>query len=440
MHRSIRVALATALLGSSAVAASALPSAAARPAPTVSSAAAAPGETVTVSVDDCSYGGEDDYAFLQVLVFSGTGPDAQLIGVGSGDDGTARFVVPDWVDPNVPASVRATCLNFGDFAHDDPTLTAYDPVPFTVLPGTGPVTQTLTLSRSSLLVGQAFKASARGCSIANATSGDVSLFPVDDTMFEGPALAVDGFGEMDDAAFDATVTMANSSYDYEFDDERTEYREIPSDIAPGEYRVVATCSNEDGDLLVYPSRIVTVTGSAPVDDIDLTGTPGTRRVTVAGGSCLAGSVQVSLWTEAEFTPDPWDEEPWGDEMGARSLTSIVDEGPAAGRFESVGGEIEPEFGDEGILAEDGYTFRTIETDESGAWSYDDSADVDQGAVLAEVTCGDPLEDGFVYDTQVVRIDVPAAPTPPTSAPARPVSPTPAPKPANAVRARPTYAG
>ena len=67
----------------------------------------------------------------------------------------------------------------------------------------------------------------------------------------------------------------------------------------------------------------------------------------------------------------------------------------------------------------------------------DPIDFDNGLVEGYAWCGDPLTDGFIYDSQGAVVAVEAVPeTVPSTVPTT----VPAPQPANAVSGTPTYAG
>ena len=58
--------------------------------------------------------------------------------------------------------------------------------------------------------------------------------------------------------------------------------EIPTDLPAGQYTAVSYCADEDGNTLIYEPQLITITGDAPIDEMDLTASATGDRVTLAG--------------------------------------------------------------------------------------------------------------------------------------------------------------
>jgi hypothetical protein len=401
-----------------------------------STTAGPPGTEVTLSSASCTAGGDDE-AFLDVRLYSGTEPDLKLAGIASGMDGEATITVPDWVDPDQPATFEAQCYVYDSQTGSDESL-EYDPIAFDVQPGAGTPVQVPTFSRTQLLSGQGTLVSGAGCGSAERAM----VIAVPGTDLSGRTdVEEDGgyaFEPVSGGSFSAELAMTNSyigigvsgSSDGE---ERVDIEESPNTLAPGEYSVFTYCIDGESALVLEPS-IIELTGSADTANVDMHLLPGPAVDLSYGGTCAEDQVDGTLDGE--------------------SLSSIIGDGRDAvrsapgprgipGAPHADGGQARFHVGDraEGsgrIIREYETTEFSAIPDPSGQWSIEESPEFDAGYVMGWATCGDPLGDGFYYDGQGVDFDLADDPTttvPPT------VPPTvPAPVPANAVSGTPTYAG
>ncbi|MGI8754968.1 MAG: hypothetical protein ACR2MB_03740 [Acidimicrobiales bacterium] len=170
--------------------------------------------------------------------------------------------------------------------------------------------------------------------------------------------------------------------------------DAPGDLDPGTYAAFTTC-NKGEKGLIYEPQLVTVTGSAPVGDIEVTIDPAAGTLTVAGGSCTAGDVQLDIQANDDRAEAinrsrprtlPWRS---GGSGITRSTRTIAD----------------------------GPSIATVTPDADGTWSYTDDLAFDQGFVEVTATCGDPFADGFAYDVQGVEVQgAPANPPVPVTEP------------------------
>lgn len=463
--------LLTAAFAASTVVATSAPSAAA-PTVTLSATSGGPGTRVEVSAPDCTLDGSgDSEGFLIALFVSGTAPNERLAGVGADNegDGTATIVVPDWLDPGQPATVEAICRTF-DFSGDaeDPfSEVDYEPAAFDVEPGVGPSTQTRTFSRTSLLVGQGLSVDAEGCDLPGVDFASLDIFVgADMSVRELDVLALgESFSEQSGERFEAGAVLSNGTFSYGFSEDEDGnvevegVEEVATDIAPGIYTAIASCSS-DTETLIYEPQLIEVTGSAPVGAIDLTAASGSKDVTLAGSEAT-GTVEFSLGAYAF--------EDFGtgiDDDGGLIAADLAGEKPSASAFSpnvsplglvaanrvdtSAPGAMpdatERPAATTQALASDDFFNGSVVPDGEGAWSYADSVVFDRGTVEAYAVSGDPYADGFVYDPQVLAIDarttsrpvLPPGPDDPTN-PSSPATPNAA-RPANAVPGRPDYAG
>ncbi len=346
MHRSAAVLAALALLGLGAVAPGIAPAGAAPPAD-VSATSGAPGTVVTVTEPTCTTDeASEDYRVLQVLLISGTTPGELLAGIGSGD-GSASVVVPDWVDPDSPAVLEARCERY-DPETFEPIVTSFDPVAFDVLPGPGSPTQTRTYSRTSLLAGQGLTVSHTGCTLPGATYGGLVAF--EGTDLSGRAfervVAVGEGGGLSGPDFTTGAAFTGDGFlgfsvgwdgeeppDYELGVE-----EVHEPVPPGTYAAVSYCAADDGTVLIYEPQLVEVTGTAPVDQLDLTVAHGTRQVTLAGSECTAGPVTVTLEAmDVEEMFGPWDD---ADELRS-AVRAVGPQHPARRGGHEAAGRVAP---------------------------------------------------------------------------------------------------
>ncbi len=453
MKRTARVALAALLIAPLGAIVTDVAPAAAAP-PTLSAAAGAPGTVVEVTIPDCvTDEGAGRYAFVQALLISGTAPNEVVAGAGGGEEGTARIVVPDWLDPAEPAVIEASCFSF-EVDTETETVTPADPVAFDVLAGPGAPTQTRTFSRTSVLVGQGFGVDGSGCDLPGAEVAGVDVFPGDDPSGRSFEYSVaSGFGFTSGSSFSVSTLLAPGTASLELDIgpdgvESISGTEEPSELVPGTYTAVAYCSDGNGLSLLYEPETVEVTGSAPVDQIDLTIPTGSRAATLAGGACTEGDVSLALET---ISLGDLEEEFGSLDAAMTSRADRLADRPAAGPFVARRSERDTarsipvgprSLGAAGgatrALADDEYVEAVVTPGGDGAWSFTDTAGFDQGVVFGYAVCGDPLADGFLYDVQAADVDVAAAVPPTTTPGTTPVAPVASP--ATAVRGTPTYTG
>jgi hypothetical protein len=414
------------------------------------STVAGPARTeVTVTSPSCPTGDldSDTVGFLQARLISGTAPNEVLAGFANEFLGTtATIVVPDWIDPDQPAVIEAQCTLLtlvGDEVIDE--TFDYDPVAFDVEASAEPAVQQRTFSRTSLLAGQAFEVAGSGCFLDGADTAMVEVLAGSDLSARSLSDTITGGdSDVDGGEFAAPVAMVNSMIDITVDGDGNspddvQFTEVPTDIPAGDYTTLTYCSNDTGSLMFEPETI-TVTGTAPITDTDLTVPADSRTATYQGGSCTAGDVHVDLeaWDLADLAdqgPDPLSARlahvgsaPLTAAGYASALEAPTRTGPSP--FGQQKGH-----GPRG-LADDEY-LETDVTPVDGNWTVSDSVAFDQGFVEGYAVCGDPLADGFIYDPQVAAVSVTEAP--PTSTTTTTTT-APASKPATAVAGTPKYAG
>lgn len=404
----------------------------------LSAANGPPGTVITVTSASCvsepDAGGGGIARSIEAQLIVGTAPDELLAGRGHSDgEGPPRILVPDWVDPEQPAMVEATCSesNFTGVGPREPVQTTYDPAPFDIEPGSGPPSQTATFSRTSLLQGQAALQMVAACDLGADPDRDLTdlftdLYPGDVRDGRGRSIPVAMSGALlEGPSYEAPFVLGNSAAFFETADQPgppvvARVQERPSNIAPGTYTVLIECTTLDRSL-AYEPQLIEMTGSAPVGDVDLVVTPGSRMLVVSGGSCGAGPVDITLRTED-----------FADGLGRSAGRG------SAGRAQDT---------NDRMLVDNGYAVVRTAARPDGTWRYEDEVGFDRGAVYATAACGDPLGDGFVYDDQIAIIDVPPDPPigePTTTAPS--TSPTTAPAPvvapgaAEPITGSPDYTG
>lgn len=405
----------------------------------ISATNGAPGTTITASSASCTSDYDDDFErYLQVQLIAGTAPDEVLVGIATGiGDRPATIVIPDWVDPDAPAVIEASCRSFSWSGDDvEERIDPYDPVAFDIEPGVGPSVQTRSISRTEVMARQGLSVSANGCTVGG--YGGVVAFPGSDLSgrtFDQPV--AEGDALVEGGSFEADMILSNASTDWyssiledgaSFADGLIE---IPNDLAPGPYALVTYCGDGETTLLYEPA-LIQITGVAPTGDLDLTSPADSRAVTLAGGSCTAT-------VNAEFTT--FDLRDWFDDV-------VYVEPDQRARFDRSDAGAVPAFAAptarrsalDRVLDENDVTSRDVTPDADGTWTIDDSVSFDHGLVEAAAVCGDPLGDGFVYDPQLVEVraavEAPTTTTPITPTPTVPGSP-PA---ATAVPGVPNYAG
>lgn len=452
MKRTVRVAMAALLLTPVAVTAITSTPAGAAPAPTLSTTSGGPGTAIEVTSPDCptEVVDREPTTLLQARLYVGTAPGETLAGVGTSgfgenSDGVATIIVPDWIDPALPAAVEAICVTVDPETFDVVEVEVeLDPAPFDVLPGVGAPQQTRAYSRTSLLAGQAFEVSLAGCTLPDAVFAGVEVFRGDDRSARSAETVTSGDNEITNGATDIVVALTNAYTSYWMSStgegggseavEDFGGDESPTDIAAGPVTAFTYCAN-DSTLLFYEPQLLQVTGSAPTAALDLTVAPGSRTATLAGTDCTAGDVKVLLEAvDAEDLFGDLDDDELDDTMRHGPFPRLgtgPDDDYTRRSTPPARGRSARDLGDDGYL-------ETTVTPVAGAWTTSDDVAHDRGLVSGYATCGDPLADGFLYDPQVakVAIQAPAPTTPPTV----PTPAAPAPAPARAITGRPTYAG
>lgn len=419
----------------------------------VSATSGEPGTLIDVTSASCVEDG-DTFRYLTVLMISGTAPDEVFAGIASGYEGEpAMLVVPNWVDPDAPLALEATCTEVTfdpDTGNDTETEFDYTPVAFDVLPAVDPVAQTVTLSRTQLQAGQAFLASGTGCDLVGADYASTDVLDSTDLsgrdwrtlIASGENLLGEGFdgGTLPDDDFETGVALTNGELGIYLEggsDSPTVggIEEVPTDIPDGTYVAISYCVSDDGAALFYEPELIDVDGQAPYGESDVTVPAESREVTFAGAECTAGPVTGflesidldDLVTGAALT-----------ERRHASLTAApaLQAEPEADLVIRAGDAFASS-ASRRALADDGFVELDLAPDAAGAWSLTDTVPFDQGFVVGQGLCGDPLEDGFFYDAQGAEVSVtPDEPTTPTTTPTTP----PAPAPATAVPGSPSYAG
>ena len=431
----------------------------------VSAVSGSAGDQIVVTSASCTGDlGDDGAMFLSARLISGTAPDEVLAGAGSGfTDHDATLIVPDWIDPAQPAVIEASCISV-DFSGDEPVEvgTPYTPVPFDVTPSVDPAVQDRTFSRTSLLAGQAFAVDGTGCTLSNATFAGVDIGSGDDLSGrELGDFVAGGGGEIDaDGSFQALTALLNGGYGYGVSGGTGQTARVdgvdeePTNIPAGTYTAIPYCANDQGDLLVYRPELIEVTGNAPFGDSDLTVAPNTRSVTMAGGSCTVGSVDFEV--DATSAADLLDDSGFtgqGTEVPATDASKVIRRlAPAAispagvlraGNHRSFTRQdrtlVRANHRSTRITASGEGFGGTLDPDAQGAWTAGDDVAFDDGIVEGAAVCGDPLADGFVYDSQVAAVSVTPPPATTTSTTTTTTTAPPS-APANAVPGTPSYAG
>ena len=455
MRRTSRAALAACLMAGAGTVAVAPAPVSAAPPPEVSLTSGPPGTKVEVSIAGCAADLDNsEFRYVEARLISGAAPNEVLAGAGASFEGPAVLVVPDWVDPDAPASIEASCVVV-DESGQQSTETAGDPVAFDILPGTGAPTQTRTYSRTSLASGQGFRVDAAGCTLANASYRDVTVFSTEDpsgrTLGDVIAGGEQGDGDAEGTSFQAEVLLAQQSIGFGSSsggvpgDQQLDISEDPMPVAPGRYTTFASCADDEGTTLLYEPQTIVVTGSSPSERTDLVIPAGTRDVQLDGDGCTAGQVRTDI---ESFSPDPYDTADLGAGDPGRQRAATGQRRSAPGSIDPFGMDRPSPMTRIGPRASEGrgsravelddFTTRATDPDADGSWSIRDQADFDLGFVIASSNCGDPFEDGFAYDVQGAVVDVRSGPNA-LPGPGSPGSP-PAPSPAVAVAGRPNFTG
>lgn len=404
-----------------------------------SATSGSPGTVVTLSSASCSPTGDQE-AYLDAQLYSGSEPDLKLAGVASSSEGAVELTIPDWLDPDQPATFVARCGLYDPETGEEDAID-YDPIAFDVEPGAGTPVQVPTFSRTALLSGQGTLVSSDGCGDASqafvvAQAGtDLSGRTSDDEGF-----APLGFGSVSGGSFDAELAMTNtyvsigvggSDGDWQIDTE-----ESPNTLAPGPYAVLPYCVSPDGEsALVLEPSLIELTGVADTSNVDLSGLPSGRPDTNFAGVCTQGDVAGTLDGESV-------ESITGEPLFARTDAPVLRSLPGLPQDESgevrIGATGRSGTGSDRLIPDGGSTEFTAVPDEDGQWSVEEVPDFDRGYVIGFATCGDALADGFYYDAQAYQFDYSEPFVPPTTPPT--VPPTVPALPADAVPGTPTYAG
>lgn len=447
LRRRLVVLLALGLLAP--VATSAPSGGAVQPDLTLSTTSGAARTVVEVSSASCV--DEPDgsrWRFLAARLVSGAPGSEVMAAAGSNGEGEPILLaVPDWIDPADPAEIVAQCWEF-DPSVETPdgsipgTSVPYDPVPFDVLDPTEAPVQSATYSRTAMSAGQGFRVDLQGCFLPGSLkAAGTELLTGSDLSGATGTGVVFADAELIGTDIDLPVLLNDSGTYLGWsvtNDERPvieDIGEVPSSIAPGPYTAFTYCAALDGDgvtYLFFPPSPIEVTGSAPMDQIELTSAPGSRDVELAGSACTQASV--------EGTFGGLDIE--SDQGGFLRTRSSGASSPLQGSV------LRPSPADRAVDADgrraisgDQMTFTSFSaaTDDQGTWSVGDVAAFDLGAVRAFATCGDPYAEGFSYDAQIAAIDVPPPAEETTTTTVTTTTAPPAP-PANRVVGTPNYAG
>lgn len=231
------------------------------------------------------------------------------------------------------------------------------------------------------------------------------------------------------------------------------------DLTPGTYVATPYCAREDANgsyaVLSFEPQLIQVTATSPAGALDLTVAPDTDQVTFAGSGCTAGPMDIVVKAiSAEDLSVDFDDlfpEDLGDgtgdafadraamaATGLRRQSTRVTGSTGTTTMERVrrSAPTRRAVRADRALSDDGTVQTSIIPDTNGDWSFTDTAGFDNGIVQADATCGDPLGDGFVYNSQIAKVAVPPAPAPGPEPPA----PAPTPPAANAVPGSPTFTG
>jgi hypothetical protein len=418
----------------------------------LSTAAGPAGTEVTATSASCDPVETDDYVrAITVRLIAGAGSDQVLAGVAVGyGDQDATIVVPDWVSPDEPATIEATCLEIDFGSGGSETTFTFDPVAFDVEASVDPGVQARTYSRTSLQAGQAFAVEGSGCFLDNADNASVEVAQGSDLTFRSLTDYVAYSGsDLDGDSFDVATALSNGGLG--LDGSQTgdetpvlEAVEMPTDIPAGTYSTISYCSTQDGLNLVYEPQLIEVTGNAPFDDVDLTVPADSRTATLAGGSCTTGDVNLQLY--ATDSQDLFNDLPPDATLADTARRSPVKTASGVGRTGASGtvtrtndawARARGGSASAGrALTDDEYLEAIVTPGADGSWAASDTVAFDNGFVEGYSWCGDPLGDGFLYDPQGAIVDV----TPQETTTTTTTTTAPAPSPAPAIKGTPTYAG
>lgn len=402
--------------------------------------AGAPGTVITVSSATCVPPSETGEANLDVSLYVGTAPNQKIAANGYSGDGATTLTVPDWVDADEPAVIEGSCyqttLEGGEDEID------YDPIAFDIEPGAGIPTQVRSFSRTELLAGQAFTVSGScGSELGDGFVSAVIRSGTDQTGLGDGTYAGSGFTPVgSDGSFDLDVVLSNAEVWLEASSDggptQVSLDERPMDIPPGAYTAFTYCGDDSDSIQFLEPQEITVTGTAPTDGVELSNEAGSRDVTLAG-TCAEGDVAGAF--QAISSDDLVDE--FDASADGPQRTGLLARAPESGSARIAGrpvagAAIGSNRASLRALVDEGFDEFAATVAEDGSWQASDTVGFDEGIVIAQSLCGDPLGDGYAYDPQGIET---SAPAPPTTVPQLVPPTVPAP-PANAVPGTPTYAG
>jgi len=403
-----------------------------------------PGTTITVSSASCT-DPVDDNAYLMASLYVGTAPNQQIAAFGSGSTGSATLTVPDWVDPDQPAVIEASCELYSDNGNDG--YLEYDPIAFDIEPGSGTPVQVRTFSRTELLAGQGLTVTGScGPALADSLVFAVVGSGTDQTGESFETIAGQGIAQAGaDGSFELPLFITNAFVGIGIEENGSELTaltdEEPMDVPAGDYTAFIYCGIDTADdsIQFLEPQLLVITGSAPTSDIDLLNTAGSTAVSLTG-ICEAGDVAGSI--EAMSTEELANGfgEPIFDPSarGNRFQAARVASARAASVRTATRGPanlVRSPDGATRVIADGEVRDFDARPAADGTWQVGDDAGFREGVVIATALCGDPMADGFIYDPQGVTIEV-VEPT--TTVPV--TVPVTVPAPANAIPGTPTYAG
>jgi hypothetical protein len=327
--------------------------------------AGGPGTTVTVGVSGCDAEGDSSFRHA-VLRLATTGATPAIVAVGDSYRGSdAMMTLPDWYEPG-PGLLTADCVEENYEDGSSTVVFSFPPVAFDLQAGTGPVRQTMSLSRPSVAEGQVIEVALTGCDPVEGEPaiGYAQLVDGDDygLGFRGPRSSASGVPDEDG---NVHIELAALSF-YE-----------PLD--PGPYTVAGLCLRGEAATL-YPVAPVTVTATNPsVDSLVLERHVADAEVMISGAGCTGGAL-VTL----EIETYRWD----GPVQAERTLSKRIEKTAAAER-----------------AARD-VDRQVVTPAEDGSWSYlwpepEDGAD----DLQVQADCGDPAAAGFRYMPQYLYLGI-----------------------------------
>lgn len=407
-----------------------------------STVAGPPGTAIELSSATCVATSSDDEVGLEASLYVGTAPDQQIAASAFGE-GSVTLTVPDWVDPDQPAVIEASCYAYDSQTGDDDSID-YDPIAFDIEPGGGTPVQVRTYSRTELLAGQGMGITGScGPGLPNAFVQTFLANGTDQTANGYDTLAgFDFAGAESDGSFDTSLIASNAGVYMSASFDNGQLVEInteeePLNVPPGDYTAFVACISDEGESAQFlEPQAITITGTAPTDGIDMSQVGNTRTVSL-DGSCDAGAVTGAFQaTSAEEIGGEFDPAP--DQRRAAGVLAGI---PRRGNGEIAGhplpaSAIRGPGGSYKSLVDEGFSEFATDPAADGTWQARDEVGFDEGLAVGVAYCGDPLADGYFYDPQGTEVLVEEGPTTVVTVPTT-VAPAP---PANAVAGTPTYAG